>query len=43
MGELPGDKPAYGEEVYVGLITYAAGKTGLPFAGTADRFQIYQR
>lgn len=40
--KLPGDAPAYGDEVYVGLITYAQGENGLPFVGTADSLSIYQ-
>ncbi|TMM57356.1 hypothetical protein FEE95_12795 [Maribacter algarum] len=39
-GDLPGATPAYGEEVYVGLITYAYGQTGVPFVGTCDAIQI---
>ncbi|MFS4491893.1 hypothetical protein [Maribacter sp. 2308TA10-17] len=39
-GDLPGATPAYGEEVYVGLITYAYGQTGVPFVGTCDAIEI---
>ena len=39
-GVLPGTAPNYGTDVYVGLITYAAGTTGLPFVGTCDAVQI---
>lgn len=39
-GSLPGTAPAYGESVYVGLITYAFWSTGLPFVGTCDSVEI---
>lgn len=39
QGTLPGHAPAYGAQVYVGLITYAYQLTGLPFVGTADSIQ----
>lgn len=39
-GNLPGTPPDYGDSVYVGLITYAFGSTGIPFAGTCDTIQI---
>lgn len=39
-GLLPGTEPAYGENVYVGLITYASGSNGVPFVGTCDAIQI---
>lgn len=39
-GLLPGTAPSYGENVYVGLITYASGNTGVPFVGTCDAIQI---
>jgi hypothetical protein len=39
-GSLPGSKPAYGDSVYVGLITYAFGNTGVPFVGTCDSIEI---
>lgn len=39
-GNLPGATPAYGEEVYIGLITYAYGQKGVPFVGTCDAIQI---
>ena len=39
-GDLPSNNPAYGNEVYVGLITYAYGQTGVPFVGTCDSFEI---
>ncbi|MGI9622437.1 MAG: calcium-binding protein [Acidimicrobiales bacterium] len=35
-GQLPGQAPDYPSAVYVGLITYAFGSTGVPFVGTAD-------
>ncbi len=41
-GKLPGDQPKYDDQVYVGLITYAQGSSGLPFAGTADSFSVYK-
>ena len=39
-GDLPGAAPDYDTEVYVGLITYAFGQTGVPFVGTCDAIQI---
>lgn len=39
-GNLPGTPPNYGDSVYVGLITYAYGSTGVPFVGTCDAIQI---
>jgi len=39
-GRLPGDAPAYGDKVYVGLITYAQGNVGVPFVGTSDSIQF---
>lgn len=39
-GNLPGEAPTYGENVYVGLITYAFHSTGLPFVGTCDAIDI---
>lgn len=39
-GSLPGTTPNYGASVYVGLITYAFGSTGVPFVGTCDAIQI---
>ncbi len=41
-GKLPGNAPKYGPQVYVGLITYAQGKKGLPFVGTCDAIEIYE-
>jgi len=41
-GVLPGSTPSYPSSVYVGLITYAQGSTGVPFVGTADSFEIIQ-
>jgi hypothetical protein len=35
-GTLPGTPPSYPKAVYIGLITYAFGSTGVPFVGTAD-------
>ncbi len=39
-GNLPGTAPAFGTNVYVGLITYAFGTNGVPFVGTCDAIQI---
>ncbi|MEP5611921.1 MAG: hypothetical protein ABJP45_06710 [Cyclobacteriaceae bacterium] len=39
-GDLPGTAPAFGESVYVGLITYAFELTGVPFVGTCDAIDI---
>ncbi len=39
-GDLLGATPTYDDEVYVGLITYAYGQTGVPFVGTCDAIQI---
>ncbi|MEO9870976.1 hypothetical protein [Ekhidna sp.] len=39
-GNLPGQAPTFGEEVYVGLITYAFYTTGVPFVGTCDQIEI---
>lgn len=41
-GKLPNQAPAYGKEVYIGLITYALGNTGVPFVGTCDGIEISQ-
>lgn len=38
-GVLPGLAPTYPKSVYVGLITYAFGSTGVPFVGTADAIE----
>jgi hypothetical protein len=40
-GVLPGTPPDYGDTVYVGLITYAFGTTGVPFVGTCDAIEAY--
>ena len=40
-GDLPGDDPAFGSSVYVGLITYAYGDNLVPFVGTADAIEDY--
>jgi len=42
-GKIPGNTPNYGQEVYIGLITYAFKEKGLPFIGTADSFEIYSQ
>lgn len=39
-GRLPGSTAPFGSSVYVGLITYAFGSTGLPFVGTADSVEL---
>ncbi len=39
-GNLPNSNPAFGEQVYVGLITYAFELGGLPFVGTCDSLEI---
>ncbi len=39
-GELPGAAPDYGEEVYIGLITYAFELGGVPFVGTCDGIEF---
>lgn len=41
-GTLPGPAPDYPKSVYIGLITYAAGSTGVPFVGTADSIEDYR-
>ncbi len=39
-GKLPGTAPSYGNQVYVGLITYAFGNAGIPFVGTCDAIEF---
>ncbi len=39
-GDLPGPTAAFGESVYIGLITYAYGASGVPFVGTADSIEL---
>ncbi|KQC28777.1 hypothetical protein [Flagellimonas eckloniae] len=39
-GNLPGIAPTFGNNVYVGLITYAFGTNGVPFVGTCDAIQV---
>lgn len=39
-GELPGPTAPFGPTVYVGLITYAFGWSGVPFVGTADAVEL---
>ena len=39
-GALPGAAPAYGDEVYIGLITYAYDLNGVPFVGTCDEVEL---
>ena len=41
-GSLPGAAPDYGEEVYIGLITYAFELGGVPFVGTCDAVEYTQ-
>lgn len=41
-GKLSGPAPMFGSEVYVGLITYAVGETGVPFVGTCDSFEGHE-
>ncbi|MCF6262097.1 MAG: hypothetical protein L3J24_00675 [Xanthomonadales bacterium] len=38
-GELPGTAPVYANTVYIGLITYAQGSTGIPYVGTCDAIE----
>ncbi len=39
-GELPGNAPVYASTVYIGLITYAQGLTGIPYVGTCDAIEF---
>jgi len=39
-GNLRGTSPAYGSNVYIGLITYAQGSAGIPFVGTCDAIEF---
>ena len=39
-GNLPGPTAPFGASVYVGLITYAYGTSGVPFVGTADSVEL---
>ncbi len=39
-GELPGTAPVYADTVYIGLITYAQGSTGIPYVGTCDAIEF---
>ena len=42
-GEFPGTIPNWdGNQVYVGLITYAQGSSGVPFMGVADSLEILE-
>jgi len=41
-GKLPGKQASFDNEVYVGLITYAQGRKGIPFIGTCDSIEIYE-
>lgn len=42
-GSMPGTAPTFGDQVYVGLITYAFYTTGLPFVGTCDSIDIEEQ
>ncbi len=39
-GDLPGPTPSYGEQVYIGLITYTFGSSSVPFVGTCDSIEF---
>lgn len=39
-GRLPGATAAFGQFVYIGLITYAFGTASVPFVGTADSVEL---
>jgi len=39
-GSLANNAPTFGDQVYVGLITYAQDGDGVPFSGTCDSFNI---
>ena len=39
-GHLPGPTAAFGQSVYIGLITYAYGTGSVPFVGTADSLEL---
>lgn len=43
-GDLPGNTPDWGNgnQVYVGLITYAYGNSGVPFMGVADSLEVVE-
>ena len=38
--KLPGTAAAFGQSVYIGLITYAFGTGSVPFVGTADSVEL---
>ncbi len=38
-GKFPGQQTSFGNELYVGLITYAFGASSVPFVGTADSIE----
>ena len=44
-GILPnfGTAPRYEKEVYIGLITYAYGRAGIPFVGTCDAIEFEKK
>ncbi len=39
-GDFPGEQAHFGEEVYIGLITYAYGSSNVGFLGTADSIEL---
>lgn len=39
-GNLPGPAPVFGNDVYIGLTTYAAGTDGVSFVGTCDSVEL---
>lgn len=38
-GTFPGEQARFGDEVFIGLITYAYGRSSVPFVGTADAIE----
>ncbi len=42
-GKLPNNPPAYGDSVYIGLITYAQSTRGIPFVGTCDGIEFVDK
>jgi len=39
-GQFASALPAFGADVYVGVVTYAYGSSGVPFVGSADAFTV---
>ena len=39
-GSFPGSQAMFGDQVYIGLITYAFQQGGVPFVGTADSVEL---